>query len=136
MSEPVAKTMLLCNFVLQDDCKRWTYVAVFDRFWFKSFPAVADDFYICSRLVDLPPKGAVLIQIEDPKGMVIWTSGPQLFEMTGDPGMGLDGSVHVRSCLFAVKGKYRASLFINSDLVAGTDFTVAERNPVADPLAG
>jgi len=127
MSEPVAKAILLCEYALQDRSNRWSLMATFDNVVAQSIPTQIAPFNIFARFVDIPVKGVLTFQVEDCSGMVVWTSGPKIYELHGiQPAKVLETICGVPPIVAMAYGKYRVAVFIGSERVVDTALTVSE----------
>lgn len=133
MSEPVAKAILLCNYALQDRANRWTLAAIFEYVQAKSMPANIAPFYIYVRLLDCPRQGRYTFLVEDPDGIVIWTSGSQVLSIP-ESSESLNWNLVWSTPSIGVSrfGKYRVAVYVNADRIADTDLGVIE-TPAAVP---
>lgn len=125
MSEPVAKAILLCTFCSQDKANRWSLVAVFDNVYLQSLPAQVAPFFAWARIADPPKSGRFMFQLEDPAGIVLWTSGPQLYEIPADAkGTGIDVYFNVPPVVVTAFGKHRVAVYVNADRLTDTPLSV------------
>lgn len=123
MSEAIAKAILLCNFGLQDRQNRWSLIATFDTFHFQSMPAHWSTFFVFARICDVPKRGSFLVHIEDPRGMVIWTSGQVPYEISEEIRT-MEHLVGIAPTVVTEFGKYRVVFFVNADRVGETDLFI------------
>jgi Family of unknown function (DUF6941) len=126
MSEPLAKAVLLCTYASQDRLGRWNLMAVFDNLFVPAVPGQVSPFFIFVRVADCPKNGRLMFQVEDPAGMVLWTSGPQLYERRPEAkNSTVDAVFTTQPMLVTAFGKHRIAVYLNSDRVAETELMVA-----------
>lgn len=124
MSEPVAKAILLCNFAMQDNMCRRSLIACFDSVR-QDLPGVLPSFYLFVRVADAPIKAIEMLQIEDPKGIVVWSSGPKPYDQgTGSPKKYLESIFMVPPIGVVLHGRYRIIYLMDSERVAETELNV------------
>jgi hypothetical protein len=123
MSEPVSKAILLCNYATFDKSNRWSLIDTFNTLYVRAVPCASKPFYVFVSAVDVPKSPTLMFQVENPGGMVIWTSGPILMENEGLNG--LQYICGVPSIMFIGLGKYRVVFHLNSDRLAETELSVA-----------
>lgn len=90
MSEPIAKSILACNYFVRDELKRYTLVNIFDQL---ESPTPRFEFFVYCMIADVPPEGTALIQVEDENSMVLWSSGKIPFKLD-DPTTPIMSGVH------------------------------------------
>lgn len=124
MSEPVAKAILLANYAIQDKLNRWTLTAVFDNVYLPSLPGHVPPFYVFARLADAPRTGRFTVQLEDPGGVVLWTSGAQLFELADPKDHNLAIVLPTAPVVVCAFGKYRVAIYVGADRLADTELSI------------
>lgn len=137
MSEPLAKAIALCNYASQGISGRWSLIDIFEKVNLPSVPAKAPPFYVFARIADCPKVAKYTFQVEDPTGLVIWTSGPQVMERSAAiESAGWDLVWAIPSLTVNEFGKHRVVTMVNADRVAETDLIIAalQGNPAPRPV--
>lgn len=122
----MAKAILLCNYAMQDKADRWSLMGVFEKALIQSVPGTAPTLFVFVRIADCPKMARYMFQVEDPGGIVIWSSGAQMLERSDEiESAAWDIVWHVPAVAVTEFGKHRVVVYVNADRVADTDFIIA-----------
>lgn len=122
----MAKAILLCSYALQDKADRWSLMGVFEKALIPSVPGPTPAFFIFVRIADCPKVARYMFQMEDPAGIVIWSSGAQVLSRSDEiESAGWDIVWAVPPATVTEFGKHRVSVYVNADRVVDTDLVVA-----------
>lgn len=124
MADTLVKAILPCNYAFQDKQNRWCLIGTYDSVQVSALPGTWGATAVFLRIVDLPQKGTLHVQAEDPAGMVIWTSGPIGFEIAPGGRTSLEAALLMGTIPVLSFGKYRIAVFVNADRVAETEISV------------